>query len=131
MEQTTESTCGVGVAQHAEIPAQIGIMFEGLAETLELHRAMLVLDDPNARKEDEVYRELAAAWQDIAQRVQHAAATMAAQRDLPMGAHDESKWGEAHVRAFEKFVKAQSRVLAHLRVAAERDEAMLAEMSKR
>lgn len=38
-------------------------MFEGLAETLELHRKMLVLDDPNSRKEDEVYRELAASWE--------------------------------------------------------------------
>jgi hypothetical protein len=128
--ETTESTCGIGLAQHATIPAQIGLMFEGLAATLELHRAMLILDDPNARKEDEVYRELAAAWQDIARRVQQAAATMASQRDLPMGAHDESKWGDAHMRAFETFVRAQSQLLGHLRVAAERDEAMLSEMSK-
>lgn len=41
-------TCGIGVAQHASIPAKIGVMFEGLGETLELHRKMLVMDDPNA-----------------------------------------------------------------------------------
>src|SRR5687768_9844973 len=84
-------TCGIGVAQHATIPAKIGVMFEGLAETLELHRRMLVLDDPNSRKEDEVYRELAASWKDIAQLVEKAAAHMAAQHELPMGAHDRSE----------------------------------------
>jgi hypothetical protein len=135
MARTTSAdsanTCGIGVAQHATIPAEIAVLFEGLGETLELHRTMLVLDDANARREDEVYRELAAAWRDIAERVQRAAAMMVAQRDLPMGAHDETKWGDAHVRAFEKFVNAESRLLALLRVAANQDEAMLAGLTKR
>ena len=65
----------------------------------------------------------------MAQRVDRAAATMAAQRDLPMGAHDQTAWGDAHLRAFEKFVKAESRLLLDLRIAAERDEAMLAGMT--
>src|SRR5688500_18361082 len=121
-------TCGIGVAQHATIPAKIGVMFEGLAETLELHRKMLVLGDPNSRNEDEVYRELAASVREIAERVQSTAARMAAQRELPMGAHDESAWGADHLRAFEKFVGAQGRLLALLRLAAPRDEAMLASM---
>jgi hypothetical protein len=60
-------TCGIGLAQHAAIPARMAEMFEGLAETLELHRRMLVLDDPNARKEDDVYRDLAARWKQIAE----------------------------------------------------------------
>jgi uncharacterized protein YndB with AHSA1/START domain len=119
-------TCGVGLAQHATIPANVGVMFEGLAETLELHRRMLVLDDPNSRREDEVYRELAASWKDIAQLVEKTAAHMAVQHELPMGAHDQTAWGEAHLKAFEKFVKAQTHALALLRVAAERDERMLA-----
>jgi uncharacterized protein YndB with AHSA1/START domain len=123
-------TCGVGVAQHATIPVTLASMFEGLAETLDLHRKMLVLDDPNARKEDEVYRELAANWKQIAELVQRSAAKMAAQRELPMAAHDESAWGDAHLRAFEKFVNGQSQALALMRVAAERDEQMLASMNK-
>jgi uncharacterized protein YndB with AHSA1/START domain len=123
-------TCGIGLAQHAPIPAKIGVMFEGLAETLELHPRMLVLDDPNSRKEDEIYRELAASWKDVAQLVEKSAAHMAAQHELPMGAHDQTAWGEAHLKAFEKFVKAQTQVLALLRVAAERDEEMLASMTK-
>jgi uncharacterized protein YndB with AHSA1/START domain len=123
-------TCGIGLAQHATIPARIGALFEGLAETLELHRKMLVLDDPNSRKEDEVYRELAAGWQDIAQLVVTTAARMAAQHELPMGAHNKTKWGDSHVKAFQKFVKAQTQVLSLLRVATERDDRMLASMTK-
>jgi uncharacterized protein YndB with AHSA1/START domain len=122
-------TCGIGIAQHATIPATIGVMFDGLAETLELHRAMLVPGDPHARKEDQVYQELAARWKHVAQLVERTAAYMAAQRELPMGAHDQNAWGEAHHQAFEKFVKAQSETLALLRVAAERDEQMLASMT--
>jgi uncharacterized protein YndB with AHSA1/START domain len=122
-------TCGIGLAQHATIPAKIGVMFQGLAETLELHRTMLVLEDSNSREENEVYRDLAARWKDITQQVMNTAAHMAAQRELPMGTHDQSLWGEAHLKAFEKFVKAQTQVLALLRVAAERDEALLVSMT--
>jgi hypothetical protein len=124
------STCGSGIAQHGAVPAAIGIMFDGLAQTLELHRRMLVMSDPNAQLEDQVYKELAASWREIAQLVEKTAAKMLAQRELPMGAHDEKAWGEAHVRAFEMFVSGQSQTLALLQVAAERDEKMLASMTK-
>jgi hypothetical protein len=73
---------------------------------------------------------LAERWTDIAQLVGRTAAHMAAQHDLPMGAHDQTAWGEAHLKAFEKFVKAQTQMLALLRVAAERDDKMLASMTK-
>ena len=119
-------TCGIGVAQHAAIPAKIAVLFEGLAETLELHRKMLMLEDENAREENCVYRDLAANWEQIATLVANAASQMAAQRDLPMGAHDETAWRDEHVNAFETFVKAEARLLALLRVSVERDEAMLA-----
>jgi uncharacterized protein YndB with AHSA1/START domain len=123
-------TCGIGIAEHATIPARIAVMFEGLAETLELHRQMLVPTDANARKEDEVYRDLASRWKQIAELITQAAQEMAAQRELPMGAHDETAWGDAHIRAFEKFVNGQLQVLALLRVAAERDQRMLTSMQK-
>ena len=119
-------TCGIGLARHATIPGRIAGMFEGLAETLDLHRRMLVGDDPAARQEDEVYQDLAARWKQIAALTAQAAAAMAAQRELPMGAHDQTAWGGAHVRAFETFVKGQLDVLALLRVAADRDRRMLA-----
>lgn len=123
-------TCGAGLVQYASIAASISAMFGGLAETLELHRTLLVLDDPNAHAEGEVYRQLAASWKEIAMLVDKASAHMAAQRDLPMGAHNEAAWGDEHLRAFERFVHAQSRTLGLLRVAAECDEEMLAEMTK-
>jgi hypothetical protein len=123
-------TCGAGLAQHAPIPAAIAVMFEGLAETLELHRTMLVQDDPNSRREDQVYRDLAKRWEQIAALVKSAAADMAAQHDLPMGAHDQTAWGDAHHQAFTKFVQAQTRLSELLRAAVERDEGMLASMNR-
>jgi uncharacterized protein YndB with AHSA1/START domain len=123
-------TCGVGLAQHSSIPSEIAVMFSGLADTLALHRTMLIAGDERSRAEDEVYRDLSERWSDIAELVERAAATMAAQRDLSMAAHDPTAWSSAHLRAFEKFVKAQSQLLSRLRVAAERDEQILASMTR-
>jgi hypothetical protein len=53
---------------------------------------------------------------------------MAAQRELPMAEHDGAAWGDDNLQAFEKFVGAQSQLLALLKVAAERDEQMLTSM---
>jgi len=119
-------TCGIGLARHATIPSRIATMLDGLAQTLALHRRMLVLDDVHARQEDHVYGELASRWTQIAALVSEAAALMGGQRELPMGAHDAAAWGQEHLRAFETFVRGQSQLLALLRVAAERDEQMLA-----
>lgn len=124
------TTCGEGVAQHAAIPAKLGVMIEGLAETLTLHRKMLKLDDESARKEDEVYSDLAARWTEIARQVREAAELMLAQRELPMGAHDENAWGPDNLEAFAKFVRAQGQVLALLRLAQEHDERMLRSMQE-
>jgi hypothetical protein len=121
-------SCGIGLAQHAPIPAEIGVMFEALADTLRLHRKMLILEDPSARREDEVYGDLARRWNEIARQVKAAAEQMSAQRELPMAPHDEKAWGDEHLRAFETFVMAQTRLLALLRIAAERDQKMLASM---
>ena len=46
------------------------------------------------------------------------------------GCPREAAWGDAHVRAFEKFVKGQTQLLALLRVTAERDQQMLTSMQK-
>jgi uncharacterized protein YndB with AHSA1/START domain len=121
-------SCGAGVAQHAPIPAKLGLMFEGLAETLALHRKMLELDDEHARKEDEIYADLAARWREIARQVRETASLMQAQRELPMGAHDERAWGPEHLEAFAKFVRAQGQALALLRIAQEHDQTMLTSM---
>jgi hypothetical protein len=129
--EETETTCGRGLAQHAAIPAKMGSLLYALAETLELHRATLQLEDPKAGKEDDAYRDLASSYRQIAALVQKTAAQMEGYRDLPMAAHDEKAFGPAHVEAFRKFVKAQSELLATLRTAADGDEKMLAQMSSR
>jgi uncharacterized protein YndB with AHSA1/START domain len=125
------STCGAGLAQHGAVPRRVAIYLAELAETLELHRAMLVLDDANSKREDDVYRELAASYRGIAAKLREAADTMSAQRDLPMGTHDESKWTSAHMKAFARFVHEQGALASVLRVAAGRDEQMLASMQKK
>jgi uncharacterized protein YndB with AHSA1/START domain len=123
-----EPSCGSGLAQHSMIPEKIAELCAALAETLATHRAMLVLSDPGSKREDEVYSELARRFGEIASLTGEAARNMASQRELPMGEHDMSAWGEAQMAAFRRFVSAQGRLLAHLRVAAERDQKMFESM---
>jgi uncharacterized protein YndB with AHSA1/START domain len=125
------ATCGAGLALHAAVPRRISIYLAELAETLELHRAMLELDDTKSEDEDAVYRELAASHRDIAASLRAVADRMSAQRDLPMGAHDEGKWTDEHMKAFARFVHEQGALASLLHVAATRDEQMLASMQKR
>lgn len=121
-------SCGAGLAQHAAVPKRIAGYLAELAETLELHRAMLALEDRHAQREDAVYRGLAESYRGIAAQLQETAAHMAAQRDLPQGKHDESKWSEAHMKSFARFVHEQGALASVLCVAAARDEQMLASM---
>jgi uncharacterized protein YndB with AHSA1/START domain len=125
------ATCGVGLAQHAAIPRRIAFYLGELAETLELHRMMLVLEDSNAKREDDVYRDLSANFRSIATQLMETAGRMSAQDALPMGAHDETKWSDKHLKAFSRFVHEQGALASVLRVAAARDEQMLASMYKR
>lgn len=125
------ATCGAGLAQHAAVPRRISVYLAELAETLELHRAMLILEDPTSKAEDDVYRDLAANFRDIGTKLRDAAEHMAAQRDLPMGAHDVSKWTDTHMKAFSRFVHEQGALASVLRVAATRDEQMLAAMQEK
>jgi hypothetical protein len=121
-------TCGKGLAHHADAPLKMAEMLSALADTLELHRTMLVLTDPRSKKEDEVYHELAEQFGEVAKKLERAARDMEAQRPLRMGDHDESKWGDAHVDSFTKFVRAQSALAALLAENAPRDEKMLKSM---
>jgi uncharacterized protein YndB with AHSA1/START domain len=123
-----QASCGVGLAQHATIPAKIAPMLAALADTLETHRALIVSGSPNARREDDAYRQLAASYRELAQGVDKVAAQMASYRDLPPCPHDETAFGAEQRQALQRFVQAQSELLALLRPAAERDEALLASM---
>lgn len=122
-------TCGVGLAQHATVPTRIGLLFRALADTLELHRGTLMLNDPNARAEDYAYQHLASSYRQLAMLVQGTASKMAGYSELPAAAHDPRAFGPDHVKAFARYVKAQSRLLSILKGAAERDEELLEQMS--
>lgn len=123
-------SCGAGLAQHAPVPRRVASYLAELAETLELHRSMLLLDDAKSKHEDAVYRDLALSIRGIATQLHEAAERMAGQQDLPMGAHDESRWTDQHQRAFSRFVREQSALAGLLQVAAARDEEMLASMQE-
>jgi uncharacterized protein YndB with AHSA1/START domain len=126
-----EPSCGAGLARHASVPAKIAPLFAALAETLELHRAML---DPEkheaARKEDAAYRELAERFRELAHRTEETAAVMSNCQTLAPCPHDTAAFGPKHREAFERFVKAQNQLLEILRPAAERDEKMFATLPK-
>ncbi len=131
LEQTLpaeEPTCGAGLAQHAAVPRRMAVYLAELAETLELHRAMLVTDDSSSKREDEVYAALAGGYRDIAVSLRALAERMSAQRQLPMGPHDVGKWTDGHMKAFARFVHEQGALASVLREAAARDEQMLASM---
>jgi len=122
--------CGVGLLQHASVPFKIAPLFSALAETMEAHRPLLVLENEDARREDAAYEKLAHTFHDLAQRVQHAAEEMARQRDLPPSPHRSDASGERQRSAFKKFVAAEGTLLEILRGAAERDEQLAREMEK-
>lgn len=124
-------TCGGGLAQHAAVPRRFAVYLSELAQTLELHRDMLVPSDPKSRAEDDVYRELSATCRGIAAQLRDAAERMSSQSSLAMGTHDESKWSDAHMKAFSRFVHEQGALVSVLRAAAERDEAMLKSMQNK
>jgi uncharacterized protein YndB with AHSA1/START domain len=118
-------TCGGGLAQHASVPRRMALYLGELAETLALHRATLVAEDPRSKDEDAVYRELAASVRDVAGRLRDVAERMTAQRELPMGKHDDGKAKGEQAKAFARFVHEQGALTSVLRIASERDEKML------
>ena len=125
-----EPTCGAGLAHHSSVPRRVAVYLEELAATLALHREMLVASDRNSQKEDAVYRDLASSFREAARRLRKAADRMAAQFDLPMGAHEPGKWTERHTNAFTRFVHEEDALMSVLRVATLRDQQMLASLKE-
>ena len=100
---------------------------KGVAANLEAHMPALDRADPAAAREHEVYAALAAEHRDLAARLTATAERMAAQRDLPMGRHDEGALAGPEVRAaFERLVRVQDELADLLRERLELHRAMLA-----
>jgi len=125
-----DPTCGAGLAQQASIARRIADYLSELAETLELHRELLVENGRESVTEDLVYRELTARQRHLANRLRDVADYLAQQRDLPMAPHDESRWSDRHQEALARFVQAEDALASVLRAASERGQRMLASMQK-
>jgi hypothetical protein len=82
--------------------------------------------DPAAEREHAVYEQLAADHRSVAAQLRALGDAMAAQRDLPMGRHDESALSSpAVIEALGRFVTAERELRAVLERGLARDEAML------
>jgi hypothetical protein len=123
-----EQTCGLGLAQHAALPAKLAEVTEAMADNLQLHMAALELADDAARMEHGVYLRLAEEQRQAAARLRRVAGEMAAARDLPMGAHDtEALTSPAVAEAFRRFVRAREELAEVLQADLEADRRLLAE----
>ena len=124
-----QPTCGQGLAEHAAIPAGIAEVAEAMADNLQLHMNALDLDDDAARQEHSVYLRLAEEYRQAATRLRVVGQEMAAQRDLPMGRHDQQALGSQEVaEAFRRFVTAKEELVAVLQRLLQQDQQLLAQM---
>jgi hypothetical protein len=125
----TEPTCGQGLAEHSVLPVKLSEVMESMAETLEVHRTALDLDDEDTRAEDVAYRDLAAQQRAAAAQLRAIAGEMAGHVDLPMGRHRfEALTSSEAVAAFERYVASERDLLGLLGQAVARHEAMLGAM---
>jgi hypothetical protein len=128
-DMAEQQTCGMGVAEHSVLPAQLAELIDAMADNLQLHMAALELDDQAARQEHGVYMRLTEEQRQAAARLRAVGQEMAAARDLPMGRHDQQTLTSPEVaEAFQRFVKSKQELLALLQRMVEQDQRMLAEM---
>jgi hypothetical protein len=122
-----QPTCGQGVAEQSRLPAGLAEVTDAMAANLEAHTKALDPDDEAARQEHAVYVRLARAQRQAAAQLRAVAEDMAAQRELPMGRHDEQVLASSEiVEAFQRFVTAKQELLALLQELLEQDRRMLA-----
>ena len=122
-------TCGQGLAANSSLPAKLGELTAAVAGILEVHTGALDPADERARREREVYLRLVERHRRTAAELAATGRDMAAQRDLPMGAHDMRVMSSPQaVAAFERVVEAERELLALLQERLHADEQMLAGM---
>jgi hypothetical protein len=111
------------------MPAALGELLAATARVLEVHMKALDVSDPIAKRELDVYREIATTHRRIAIEMSALAELMARQRDLPMARHDMTAMMSAAPRhAFAGVVKQEERLVELLQTRLTRDRAMLARM---
>jgi hypothetical protein len=124
------TTCGQGLAEHAELPGRMSDLVLALAEVLERHTKSLDLTDAAARMELHVYQDLTERFGRIAVTLQAVAREMERHRALPMGAHDADKLADPSVAtAFEQLVSREQQLLELLQHSLEQHRRMLDQMT--
>ena len=119
-----EWTCGKGVAAAALLPEKLSALITALADTLELHRHALDLEDPGARAEDEGYAAVIARQRAAAEALQAASHEMATLRDLPMGRHDEATMNDSALMApYTRFIELQQELVEMMQASVREGEA--------
>jgi hypothetical protein len=122
-------TCGKGLAERSELPANLAAFIDALAGLLEQHQKSVTSDDASSAREREAYRSLAAKYRDIARDLDATAKEMAGYRAMPMAPHDVMVLiSAANISAFEKVVVAERAIAGALSTMLIRDEEILRSM---
>lgn len=109
------TTCGQGLAEHAQFLLKVGEVLASMAENLQLHVTVLDLQDENSRREYDAYKKLVEQFRLIAQTLTAAGRQMQNYRDLPMGRHDERAMADPRfVSALRNLVQREQELLALL-----------------
>ncbi len=121
-----ESTCGQGLARHAELPLLMGELVGSVADNLSAHVPGLVSSDENSRREKQVYEHLAERLREAGAMLQTIGTEMAGHEEMPMGEHDLQALssGEA-VDALERMVRVEARLVAQIREGLAEHQAIL------
>ena len=123
-----QPSCGQGVAEHPVLPARLAGVTDAMAANLEAHTKALDPDEEAARQEHAAYLRLARGHRQAAAELRGIAEDMAAQRELPVGRHDEKALASPEiVEAFQRFVAATQALQVLLQELLEQDQRMLAE----
>lgn len=103
-----EASCGRGLAQAADVPANLAAVAAGLAQNLEVHAHALLLGDDAAAQERGTYERISRNLRSASAHLTAAATEMASAGDLPVAAHDTAAMTNSDVLdAFERFVAAE------------------------
>jgi hypothetical protein len=131
MDVVDQPTCGQGLAENSVLPAKLGQLIASMARVLEVHTHALDLEDPDSRRERDVYLGLAEKQRDAAARLQAIGEEMAGCRDVPMGRHHPEVMTSAEaVGAFVQFVAGEEDLLNMLEARVPNERGMLAEMQR-
>jgi hypothetical protein len=125
------TTCGQGLAEHAQFPLKLGEVLASMAENLQLHMTALDLQDENSKREYDAYERLVQQHRQIAQSLTTTGKQMESYRDLPMGRHNERAMADSRVvDAFRNLVQREQELLALLGTQVKRHEQFLDQMSR-